>query len=119
MLTGKTRSSTFEAGDHRRSTAAGRCFDVDETFSGVPYEVGFEAVERLRPLVPHGATLAQLALRWILIFEAVTCAISGAKNEQQRDNLAVVSLPTFNERTMVTVQAAYDRLIRPHVHGRW
>ena len=121
MLTGKlTRSSTFEAGDHRQFNRHGEMFDVGETFSGVPYEVGLAAVERLRPLVPPSATLAQLALRWILMFDAVTCAIPGAKNEQQaRDNLGAVSLPPLDDRSMAAVRAVYEEYIRPHVHGHW
>ena len=121
MLTGKlTKSSTFEAGDHRQFNRHGEMFDVGETFSGVPYEIGLEAVERLRPLVPSGAFLAQLALRWIMMFEAVTCAIPGAKNElQARDNVRAADLPALDDRTMETVRAVYDQYIRAHVHGRW
>jgi len=84
LLTGKlTAASSFAADDHRRFNRNGEAFDKGETFSGVPYELGLEIVERLRPLVPPGATLAQLALRWILTWEAVTCAIPGAKTEEQ------------------------------------
>jgi aryl-alcohol dehydrogenase-like predicted oxidoreductase len=121
MLTGKlTRSSTFEAGDHRQFNRHGEMFDVGETFSGVPYEVGLAAVERLRPLVPPSATLAQLALRWILMFDAVTCAIPGAKNDQQaRDNVGAVSLPPLDDRSMAAVRAVYEEYIRPHVHEHW
>ena len=121
MLTGKlTKSSTFEATDHRLFNRQGELFDKGETFSGVPYEVGLEAVERLRPLIPPGATMAQLALRWILMFDAVTCAIPGAKNERQaRDNVAAGSLPSLDERSMAAVRAVYDEYIRPHVHTSW
>ena len=121
MLTGKlTKSSTFEAGDHRQFNRHGEMFDVGETFSGVPYAVGLEAVERLRSLVPSGATLAQLALRWILMFDAVTCAIPGAKNEQQaRDNVRAADLPPLDDGTMEAVRAVYDQYIRAHVHSRW
>lgn len=121
LLTGKlTTSSTFEAGDHRQFNREGEMFDKGETFSGVPYDVGLEAVQRLRPLVPPGATMAQLALRWILMFDAVTCAIPGAKNEQQsRDNVGAASLPPLDERTMGSVRAVYDEYIRAHVHGSW
>ena len=80
MLTGKmSRDSQFAADDHRNFNRHGEAFDVGETFSGVPYEVGLAAVEELRKLVPAGATMAQFALRWILMFDAVTCAIPGAK----------------------------------------
>jgi aryl-alcohol dehydrogenase-like predicted oxidoreductase len=121
MLTGKlTGSSTFEAGDHRQFNRHGEMFDKGETFSGVPYDVGLEAVERLRSLAPQGVTLAQLALRWILMFDAVTCAIPGAKNERQaRENVTAASLPPLDERTIGAVRAVYDDFIRPHVHGSW
>ena len=121
LLTGKlTRASTFSPEDHRQFNRQGEMFDKGETFSGVPYETGLAAVERLRPLVPPSATLAQLALRWILMFDAVTCAIPGAKNEQQaRDNVAAASLPPLDDRTMAAVRAVYDEDIRAHVHGSW
>ena len=121
LLTGKlTKASTFEAGDHRQFNRQGEMFDKGETFSGVPYETGLAAVERLRPLVPPSATLAQLALRWILMFDAVTCAIPGAKNEQQaRDNVTAASLPPLDDRTMAAVRAVYEEDIRQHVHGSW
>ena len=121
LLTGKlTKASTFSPEDHRQFNRQGEMFDKGETFSGVPYEAGLAAVERLRPLVPPSATLAQLALRWILMFDAVTCAIPGAKNEQQaRDNAAAASLPPLDDRTMAAVRAVYDEDIRAHVHGSW
>jgi aryl-alcohol dehydrogenase-like predicted oxidoreductase len=86
----------------------------------VPIEVGVEAVERLRGLVPAGATLAQFALRWILMFDAVTCAIPGAKRPSQADdNFAAANLPAFSPDTMAAAQDVYDRMIKPHVHQRW
>lgn len=121
MLTGKfRRDSVFSADDHRNFNREGQLFDKGETFSGVPYEVGLEAVARLRTLVPEGATLAQLALRWILMFDAVTCAIPGAKTaEQARDNAAAASLAPLDDRVMETVLAVYNESIRPHVHSQW
>jgi aryl-alcohol dehydrogenase-like predicted oxidoreductase len=121
LLTGKLKAdSVFEADDHRRFNREGERFDKGETFSGVPYAAGLEAVEELRPLVPAGATLAQLALRWILMFPEVTCTIPGAKTpEQARDNAAAAALPALDARTMAAVQAVYDRRIRAHVHGTW
>ena len=121
LLTGKLRAdSTFAPDDHRGFNREGQAFDKGETFSGVPYDVGLEAVERLRPLVPAGATLSQLALRWILMFEAVTCAIPGAKTAAQaRENVAATSLPPLDSDTMARVRQVYDDLIRPHVHGSW
>ena len=102
------------------STERAQAFDKGETFSGVPYEVGLQAVEALRPLVPEGATLAQLALRYILMFDAVSCAIPGAKNPAQaRDNAAAAALPPLAPATMAAVRAVYDERIRPHVHASW
>jgi aryl-alcohol dehydrogenase-like predicted oxidoreductase len=121
LLTGKLRrDSTFADNDHRRFNREGQAFDKGETFSGVPYDVGLEAVESLRPLVPPGTTLTQLALRWILMFDAVTCAIPGAKTEAQaRDNAAAADLPPLGEATMAKVRALYDERIRPLVHSSW
>ncbi|HEX9189702.1 MAG TPA: aldo/keto reductase [Vicinamibacteria bacterium] len=121
LLTGKlTKASTFAADDHRRFNREGAAFDKGETFSGVPYDVGLEAVERLRPLVPAGATMSQLALRWTLMFEAVSCAIPGAKTaEQARDNAAAASLPPLRPEAMAAVKAVYDQRIRQIVHSSW
>jgi len=121
MLTGKlTASSTFEADDHRHFNRHGESFDRGETFSGVPYDVGLAAVEALRSLVPAGATLAQFALRWILMCETVTCAIPGARTvEQARQNAAAASLPPIDPATMTAAAGVYDKLIRQHVHAGW
>lgn len=121
MLTGKiTADSTFAADDHRSFNRHGEAFDVGETFSGVPFEVGLEAVEELRPLVPQGATMAQWALAWILSFEAVSTVIPGAKNtEQAAANAAASVLVPLGSEVMEAVQDVYDRLIRRHVHQRW
>jgi aryl-alcohol dehydrogenase-like predicted oxidoreductase len=121
LLTGKMRAdTTFEEDDHRNYNREGESFDVGETFAGVPYEVGLQAVEELRPLVPQGATMAQMALRWILMFDAVTCAIPGAKTPgQATDNADSSELPPLTPETMSAVRGIYDRLIRPYVHQRW
>jgi aryl-alcohol dehydrogenase-like predicted oxidoreductase len=121
LLTGKMRkATTFEESDHRNFNRHGEAFDVGETFSGVPYEVGLAAVEELRPWVPSGLTMAQMALRWILMFDAVSCAIPGAKRlDQATDNATASSLPTLIPETMAAVRDIYERLIRPHVHHRW
>ena len=98
LLTGKMRPDTvFAADDHRRFNREGEAFDKGETLSGVPYEAGLAAVDALRPLVPAGATLAQFALRWILMFDAVTCAIPGARSEAQaRENASAAALPALS-----------------------
>jgi aryl-alcohol dehydrogenase-like predicted oxidoreductase len=121
LLTGKMRPETeFAASDHRNYNRQGDAFDVGETFAGVPYEVGLEAVERLREHVPGGATMAQMALRWILMFDAVSTAIPGAKRPSQAaENVAAAELPPLGEATMAAVREIYDDLIRPHVHHHW
>lgn len=121
LLTGKlTANTVFEPDDHRLFNREGQAFDKGETLSGVPYDVGLRAVDRLRVLVPKGATMAQFALRWILMFDAVTCAIPGAKTPAQaRDNAAAASLPPLEPRVMDAVREVYDELIRPAVHAHW
>ena len=120
LLTGKfDRNSTFAAEDHRAYNRQGEQFDRGETFSGVDYEVGLEVVEELRPLVPPGATLAQLALRWILTFDAVSTVIPGAKTpEQARANAAAADLPAPSPETMERLAEIYCRRVAPLVHQR-
>lgn len=121
LLTGKlSNESTFAADDHRQFNREGQAFDKGETFSGVPYDVGLSAVERLRPLVPSGMTMAQLALRWILMFDAVTCAIPGARTPAQaKSNAEAGQAPPLDAATMGAIQAVYDEHIRARVHGSW
>jgi aryl-alcohol dehydrogenase-like predicted oxidoreductase len=121
MLSGRfTRTTEFPADDHRTFNREGALFDRGETFSGVDYETGLAAVERLRPLVPQGATLAQFALRWILSFDAVTCVIPGARRPSQvADNARAAALEPLDAATMAAVQEIYDDAIRPLVHQRW
>jgi aryl-alcohol dehydrogenase-like predicted oxidoreductase len=121
MLTGKmTRTTTFAADDHRSYNREGQAFDQGETFAGVDYEAGLEAVEELRPLVPEGATMAQMALRWILMFDAVTCTIPGARRPAQaEDNISAADLPPLSDSAMEEIRAIYDRHIRAQVHHLW
>ena len=121
LLAGKFGAQTrFEQDDHRQFNRHGEAFDVGETFSGVPYEVGLAAVEKLRPLVPEGATLAQLALRWILMDEAVSVVIPGARNPVQAlSNIAAASLPPLSPQVMEAVARIYAQDIGPYVHQRW
>ena len=121
LLTGKFKPETrFEASDHRQYNRNGEAFDVGETFSGVGYDTGLAAVEQLRPLVGGDATMAQFALRWILMFDAVTVAIPGAKSPAQaKGNAAAADLPRLDEATMAKLKSVYDSEIRPTVHGRW
>lgn len=121
LLTGKlTRNQKFEADDHRTFNRHGEAFDRGETFSGVDYDVALDAVEALRPLVPKGTTLAQWALRWILMQEAVTCAIPGARRASQvEDNLAASELDEIPTDVMKQVARIYEERIKPSVHQRW
>ena len=121
MLTGKMKPDThFDKDDHRVFNRQGEVFDRGETFSGVDYETGLQAVEELRPLVPSGVSLAQFALRWILMFPAVSCAIPGARTSAQvEDNAGSADLPPLNEEVMSKVREIYDRKIRQMVHHYW
>jgi aryl-alcohol dehydrogenase-like predicted oxidoreductase len=121
LLTGKmTRQTTFPEDDHRNFNRQGQAFDRGETFSGVDFETGLQAVEELKALVPPGATMAQLALRWILMFDAVSCAIPGAKRpDQAEDNVRAADLPPLAEAQMAKVREVYDQYIREQVHYRW
>jgi aryl-alcohol dehydrogenase-like predicted oxidoreductase len=121
LLTGKlTRASTFGADDHRAFNREGQSFDKGETFSGVPYEAALDAVDALRPVAPAGATLTQFALRWILMWDAVSTVIPGAKTPAQaRENSAAAALPGLTPDTMAAVRRVYDERIRPLVHASW
>ena len=121
LLTGKLRAdSVFARDDHRNYNRGGESFDQGETLSGVPYSLGLEAVERLRPLVPPGHTLTQFALRWILMFDAVTTAIPGAKTAAQAtENASAGGLEGIDRQHMAAVEAIYDELLRSVVHPRW
>lgn len=121
LLTGKmTAASTFAADDHRSFNRHGEAFDKGETFSGVPFEVALQAVEELRPLVPDGATMAAFALRWILMEQAVTVVIPGAKTPKQaRANAAADALAPLPQATMDAAREIYARLIAPQVQHLW
>ena len=121
MLTGKfTANSRFSSDDHREFNREGQSFDKGETFSGIDYNMGLQAVEELKAVCPAGMELTQFALRWILMFDAVTCAIPGAKNPEQVDiNVSAADLHSLSGQTMFEVQAIYDNLIREHVHQYW
>lgn len=121
LLTGKFKTDTlFEPDDHRAFNREGEAFDRGETFSGVPYALGLKAVDALRPLTPPGVTLAQMALRWILMFPEVTCAIPGAKRSAQvGENVRAADLPPLSDETMKKIRTVYDTHIRDEVHHRW
>ena len=121
LLTGKlTKETAFDESDHRSFNRHGESFDVGETFAGVDYETGLALVDELRSLVPMGATLAQMALRWILMSDAVTAAIPGAKTpEQARANAAAADLAPLAPATMERIASLYEERVKPLVHQRW
>ena len=121
LLSGKITAATqFAAEDHRNFNRHGEAFDVGETFAGVPLETGLQAVEEVRKLVPAGTAMAAFALRWILMHEAVTVVIPGARNaDQAQANAAASDLPALSSDVMAAAKDIYDRLIAPHVHQRW
>jgi aryl-alcohol dehydrogenase-like predicted oxidoreductase len=121
LLSGKmTADREFASDDHRNFNREGQAFDQGKTFSGVPFETGLEAVEELKELVPEGHTLAQLALRWILMHPAVSCTIPGARRpDQVEDNLAAAEMPPLSGDTMDRIREIYDRRVRLEVHHLW
>jgi aryl-alcohol dehydrogenase-like predicted oxidoreductase len=121
LLTGKfSAASRFASDDHRAFNRHGEAFDRGETFSGLDFETGLRAVEALRPLVPKGQSLAQLAVRWILMFPAISCTIPGAKHAVQvEENVGAADLPPIPDQLMTDIRKIYDREVRPHVHFNW
>lgn len=121
LLTGKiTRQTHFADDDHRKFNRHGESFDRGETFSGVDFETGLQAVDELKQLLPAGVSLTQFALRWITMFDAVTCAIPGAKRVSQvEENVAAADLPAISGETMDKVAALYQEKIAPLVHHYW
>jgi aryl-alcohol dehydrogenase-like predicted oxidoreductase len=121
LLTGKMgRDTRFDESDHRNFNREGQAFDRGETFSGVDYESGLQAVEELRGILPPGMSLARFALRWILMFDAVSTVIPGAKTPAQvEENVAAGELSPLTEAQMARVREVYDRYIRRQVHHRW
>jgi aryl-alcohol dehydrogenase-like predicted oxidoreductase len=121
LLSGRySMDTTFGADDHRTFNRRGEAFDKGETFSGIDFGTGLAAVERLRPLVPEGATMAQFALRWILDQEGVSVVIPGARDAAQaHGNAAAAQLPPLDAATLARVREVYDELIRPQVHHLW
>ena len=121
LLSGKMSADrTFAEDDHRFFNREGEAFDRGETFSGVNFETGLEAAEELKELVPEGHTLAQFALRWILMHPAVSCAIPGGKNPSQvEDNVAAAEMAPLSDEAMRRAREIYDRYVRPEVHHLW
>jgi len=121
MLTGKfKKDSIFASDDHRSFNRKGEAFDRGETFSGVDYNTGLKVVEELKAICPQGMSMVQFALRWILMFDAVTCTIPGAKRPSQaEENFSTSDLPSLPDETMKKVENIYDKYIRESVHHYW
>lgn len=121
MLSGKfSNNSSFAADDHRQFNREGAAFDRGETFSGLDYQTGLLAVDSLRALIPEGMTMAQMALRWILMSPAVTSLLAGAKQATQvTENALAADLPALSDDTMKKIAAIYTSQVRPHVHHNW
>jgi aryl-alcohol dehydrogenase-like predicted oxidoreductase len=121
MLSGKFNKGTeFEKDDHRSFNRKGEVFDQGETFSGVDYDIGLEAVEKIKSIFPGEIAMANIALKWILMFDAVSCVIPGVSRPDQLDsNLKTLNVRDFTEQEMKSVKEVYDKMIRPSVHHRW
>lgn len=121
LLTGKmTAQTTFDKSDHRNYNRHGEAFDVGETFSGVDFASGLDAVRALEAIKPNGISMAQFALRWILMFDAVSCVIPGAKRPAQvEDNIKAADVAAFSPLLMDKVKHIYDTHVREQVHHRW
>ncbi len=119
LLGGKmTKATTFAADDHRTFNREGQAFNVGETFSGLPFELGVDLADALKPLVPAGLSLADLALRWCLDFEAVSVIIPGAKNpDQVRANVRASSLPPLSPALHRTLAEFYEQRVAAHIRG--
>lgn len=121
LLTGKMKADTvFSADDHRAFNRNGEQFDKGETFSGVPFDVALDAVEDIRRFVPGGLTMAEFALRWILMNENVSVVIPGSKNKSQSEaNAHASELNALSDETMLALKNIYQEKISPWVHQRW
>jgi aryl-alcohol dehydrogenase-like predicted oxidoreductase len=120
LLTGKmNKDSSFPSNDHRNYNIKGEAFDVGETFSGVSFEKGLMAVDELKKLTPNNFTLADLALKWILMHSEVTVAIPGAKNKQQASlNVNSIQLEDISS-LMPQIKKIYDEFLKEDIHHRW
>lgn len=121
LLTGKfTNDTTFDKKDHRNFNREGKFFDVGETFSGIPYETGIEAVERLKDVVGENTNLVHLALRWTLMRNEVSVVIPGASSDKHvKSNCDASETPPIPDKTMEKIDEIYEEMIKPHVHQRW
>jgi aryl-alcohol dehydrogenase-like predicted oxidoreductase len=121
LLTGKfSKKSSFEPGDHRNFNRNGEMFDKGETFSGIPFDVGIDAVEELKKILPEDMTLTELALKWILMKREVSCIIPGASRaEQVHTNIRAMHLRALNEPLLQEIDHIYEKYIKKYVHQLW
>lgn len=121
LLTGKmTEQTSFGPEDHRSFNRDGEAFDKGETFSGVDFNLGLEAVDELKELFPAQESLAAWAIRWVLMFPEVSTVIPGASRaEQVRPNVHASELPPLTKEQMQGVQRVYETYIKPSVHELW
>jgi aryl-alcohol dehydrogenase-like predicted oxidoreductase len=121
LLTGKfDRNTTFTEGDHRNFNRNGEAFDKGETFSGIDYNIGLEAVEELKRIFTDQPNLAPVALKWILMFDEVSCIIPGASKPEHLDsNFKALEVPQISEEQLKAVKEVYEKRIKPLVHYSW
>ena len=121
LLTGKyDEATTFAADDHRTYNRNGEAFDVGETFSGVPFDVGVAAAREVAEIAGPDVSTAAFALRWVIDQPGVTTVIPGARNVRQAlDNVAAASLPPLSDSQLADLERVYDERIRAAVHDRW
>jgi aryl-alcohol dehydrogenase-like predicted oxidoreductase len=119
LLSGKfTKETQFAPDDHRNFNRDGQAFNVGETFGGLPFETGVELADALKEIVPDGLTMAQMALRWILDFEAVSTVIPGAKNVTQvQANVSASDLPPLGDELHAALRAFYEAQVHSHIRG--
>ena len=121
LLGGKLNPNvSFPENDHRTFNSDGQCFNVGETFAGIPFNIGLDIVEELTKMIPEGMTLAQMSLRWILDFDAVTVVIPGSKSPLQiPDNASASHLPSLSESLHEKLSIFYDAKIVQHIRGKY
>ena len=121
LLTGKMSLETkFPEDDHRNYNRQGQFFDVGETFSGVNFEIGLKAVEELKRIKPDDISCAQMALKWILMHNEVSCVIPGAKNTKQlEENISASELAGLDPDVLKGIKTIYENSIKRTVHHRW
>jgi Predicted oxidoreductases (related to aryl-alcohol dehydrogenases) len=121
LLTGTyNKNTSFNPGDHRNFNRTGAAFDQGETFSGIDYETGLEAVNELKKIFPESLNLAPIALKWILMFDEISCIIPGASRPEQVGlNLQALNIPDLNKDQLKEINSIYEKKIKPLVHQRW